>query len=167
MSQYIFPIGDEAHKLLIFFKSFFFYIVKLYWCFSDYELICLGIKSADKYTWMSFTKLCDASFDHLTHHGSHELILLTKCCVGLGCVPGVSLCVASYFATRTQRMNIFMKDIPGLSEWLNSMIFSLVSLPNNLVIHILAGSLCLKVCHNTVEDCSLQLWYVFLHFLIS
>ncbi len=68
---------------------------------------------------VSFTKLCDASYDQLTHRRSHELILLTNCYIALGCVAHMLLCVAPRAAScvgaqepdiQTRCTNIFVKD---------------------------------------------------------
>ncbi len=63
---------------------------------------------------MSFTKLCDASYDQLTCSRSHKLILLTNCYIALGCVACALLCVAPHYTAhrklrwyaRTRRTNL-------------------------------------------------------------
>ena len=47
---------------------------------------------------VSFTKLSDASYDQLTRRRSHKLILLTNCCITLGCVARALPCVAPRYA---------------------------------------------------------------------
>ncbi len=49
---------------------------------------------------VSFTKICDASYNQLTHRRSHEVILLMNCYIALGCVAHALPCVASCYATR-------------------------------------------------------------------
>ena len=69
---------------------------------------------------VSFTKLCDAPYDRLTCQRSHELILLMNCYIALGFVARALPCVAPHCTqepdVRTQRTNIFVKDLPGLTS---------------------------------------------------
>ena len=53
-------------------------------------------------TGVSFTKLCDALYDQLTHRRSHKLILLTNCYIALGYVTCSLPCVAPYYAVRRE-----------------------------------------------------------------
>ncbi len=80
--------------------------------FSEIFLVSPGV---------SFTKLCDASYNQLIRRRSHELILHTNCYIALGCVARIALpCVTPRYVAscvgtqasgiRTRRMNIFVKD---------------------------------------------------------
>ena len=80
---------------------------------------------------VSFTKLCDALYDHLTRRRSHKLILRTICYITLGCVTRALPCVAPRVTScvgtqepyvRTRRTNMFFKDPPGYITWLYGLI---------------------------------------------
>ena len=78
-------------------------------------------------TGVSFTKLCDTSYDQLTRCRNCKLILtincyiawvaLRVCCLALYRVmPCITLCVGTWeLDVWTHRTNIFVKDTPG--EW--------------------------------------------------
>ncbi len=95
--------------------------------------------------WVSFTKLCDASYNQITHRRSHKLIWtyeLLHCFGGLCCARVALLCVRpqivsmSCIGTRepnvwTQQTNVFVKDIPGTLQWQGKHSNHLVMLPFN------------------------------------
>ncbi len=74
-------------------------------------------------TGVSFAKLCDALYDQLTHRKGHLSYFITLGCVvhALPCIvprtPRVATCIGTQEPeVQTRRMNIFVKDSPGITD---------------------------------------------------
>ena len=58
------------------------------------------LPSEDMLPGVTFTKVCDASYDQVTCCRSHKLILLKNCYIALGCIARALPCVAPRYAVR-------------------------------------------------------------------